>query len=167
MGSHAKAASRAVDHDHDVPHAHEGAHAVAHPHDHHTVKHEVFDGVSTKDVPSAAWGWSELSKRSIIISGVIGGLFLLGMLFGNHRGNVENIWLIGLAILVFLGTAKWAIGPRGKVKNTVTAHNKPVGHVEPEWAADQLNRTGAYANLTPEQAGALNHNYQRTETVQN
>lgn len=161
MGSHAKAASPAVDH------AHDGAHAVAHPHDNHTVKHEVFNGVSTKDVPSAAWGWSELSKRPVVLSGVIGGLFLLGMLFGNHKGHVEDIWLIVLAVLVLLGTAKWAIGPRGKVKTTVTARNKPAGHQEPDWAADQLNRTGAYANLTPEQAGALNHNYQRTETVQN
>ena len=167
MGSHAKAASRAVDHAHDGAHAHEGAHAVAHPHDNHTVKHEVFNGVSTKDVPSAAWCWSEVSKRSIVLSGVIGGLFLLAMLFGNHKGHVEDIWLIGLAVLVLLGTAKWAMGSRGKVKTTVTARNKPADHQEPDWAADQLNRTGAYANLTPEQAGALNHNYQRTETVQN
>ena len=167
MGSHAKAAYRAVDNAQDGEHAHEGAHAVAHPHDNHTVKHEVFNGVSTKDVPSAAWGWSELSKRSIVLSGVIGGLFLLAMLFGNHKGHVEDIWLIGLAVLVLLGTAKWAMGSRGKVKTTVTARNKPADHQEPDWAADQLNRTGAYANLTPEQAGALNHNYQRTETVQN
>ncbi|MCX2163043.1 MULTISPECIES: DUF2631 domain-containing protein [Corynebacterium] len=167
MGSHAKATSEAVAIDHDGAHDHSGAHAVAHPHDNHTVKHEVFNGVSTKDVPSAGWGWSELSKRSIILAGLIGGLFLLGMLFGNHRGNVENIWLIGLAILVFAGTAKWAMGSRGKVKKTVTARNKPVGHIEPDWAADQLNRTGVYANLTPEQSAALNHNYKSTETVQN
>ena len=109
MGSHAKAASPAVDHAHDGAHAHGGAHAVAHPHDNHTVKHEVFNGVSTKDVPSAAWGWSELSKRSVVLSGVIGGLFLLGMLFGNHKGHVEDIWLIVLAVLVLLGTAKWAM----------------------------------------------------------
>lgn len=158
MGTHSKAtAVRAVDHDHDV----------AHSHDSHAKKPEVFNGVSTADVPSAAWGWSELKKRSIILAGVLGGLFLLAMLFGNHKGNVENIWLIGLAVLVFLGTLKWAIGSRGKVKTTVTARNKPVGHVEPDWAADQLNRTGAYANLTPEQAGALNHNFQQTETAAN
>lgn len=32
--------------------------------------------------------------------GVIIILALLAMLFGNHEGNVENIWLIGLAVLV-------------------------------------------------------------------
>lgn len=28
---------------------------------------------------------------------IVGSLGLLSMVFGNHQGNVENLWLIGLA----------------------------------------------------------------------
>ncbi|HIW96240.1 MAG TPA: DUF2631 domain-containing protein [Candidatus Corynebacterium gallistercoris] len=122
----------------------------------HTKEAEVYNGVSTADVPSAAWGWSELSRRSIVISGVIGGLFLLGMLFGNHEGNVENIWLIGLAVVTLVGTALFVIRPKGTQRRTVTAHNKPLDHVEPQWAADQRNLTGVYSQLSDDQLRAWN-----------
>lgn len=124
---------------------------------HHSKEAEVYNGVSTADVPSAAWGGSELPRRGIITAGVIGGLFLLGMLFGNHKGNVENIWLIALAVVVFLGVGLWAARPSlGKPRKTVTARNKPEGHVEPVWSADQLNLTGAYSNLSDDELRAQN-----------
>ena len=122
----------------------------------HATKVEVYEGVSTDDVPSAAWGWSALSRRSMVIAGVCGGLFLLGMLFGNHQGNVENYFLIALAILVFFGTAMLAFQPKLTQRQTLTARNQPVGHVEPLWTAEQRNITGVYANLTREQRMALN-----------
>jgi len=34
------------------------------------------------------------------IGGVLIIVGLLSMLFGNHEGNVENLWLIGLAALI-------------------------------------------------------------------
>lgn len=123
---------------------------------HHSKEAEVYNGVSTADVPSAAWGWSELPRRGIITAGVIGGLFLLGMLFGNHKGNVENIWLIVLAVVVFLGLGLWLATPNFKQRKTVTARNKPEGHVEPAWSADQLNLTGAYSNLSDDELRAQN-----------
>lgn len=126
----------------------------------HALEVEEYNGVSTADVPSAAWGWSELPRRGIIISGVIAGLFLLGMLFGNHRGNVENIWLVGFAAAVLIGTLIWAVRPQGKQVERLTAHNKPVGHIEPNWTEDQLNMTGAYADLTDDQLRAWNHDPQ-------
>ena len=43
----------------------------------HAKKVEIYNNVSTEDVPSAAWGWSALSRRAVAISGVCGGLFLL------------------------------------------------------------------------------------------
>lgn len=122
----------------------------------HAKEAEVYNGVSTADVPSAAWGWSALTKRAVVISGVCGGLFLLAMLFGNHEGNVENIWLVVLAALVFIGTAITAWGLPGKQVTKVTAHNKPVGHVEPNWTADQRNLTGAYEKLSDEELLAWN-----------
>lgn len=123
---------------------------------HHSKEAEVYNGVSTADVPSAAWGWSELPRRGIITAGVIGGLFLLGMLFGNHKGNVENIWLIVLAVVVFLGLGLWLATPNFKQRKSVTARNKPEGHVEPVWSADQLNLTGAYSNLSDDELRAQN-----------
>lgn len=33
---------------------------------------------------------------------IIASLLFLAMTFGNHRGNVENAWLVGLAIAGFL-----------------------------------------------------------------
>lgn len=123
---------------------------------HHSKEAEVYNGVSTADVPSAAWGWSELPRRGIITAGVIGGLFLLGMLFGNHKGNVENIWLIVLAVVVFLGLGLWLATPNFKQRKTVTARNKPEGHIEPVWSADQLNLTGAYSNLSDDELRAQN-----------
>ena len=48
------------------------------------------------------------------------------------------------------------ISPQGKQVRTVTAHNKATGHVEPDWSTDQLNGTGAYANLSDSQMIAWN-----------
>ncbi|RAV31583.1 DUF2631 domain-containing protein [Corynebacterium heidelbergense] len=131
------------------------SHAAA-AHGGHEQHYEVFDNVSEAEVPSARWGWSMLKKRGVIIAGLLGGLFLLAMLFGNHKGNVENYWLIGLAIVTFLGTLWVAFQPTLTQKQTVTARNQPVGHVEPEWARDQHNLTGVYAKLTREELAALN-----------
>ena len=38
----------------------------------------------------------------------------------------------------------------------MTSHNKPEGHVEPVWSADQLNLTGAYSNLSDDELRAQN-----------
>lgn len=122
----------------------------------HSKKLEVYNGVSTADVPSAAWGWSELPKRGVVISGIASGLFLLAMLVGNHHGRVEDIYLIVLAVAVFLGTALWVIRPKLTQVRTITAHNRPVGHVEADWNNDQLALTGRYAELTDEELRALN-----------
>lgn len=119
-------------------------------------KEEIYNGVSTADVPSAQWGWSGLSKRGMQIAGWISVLFLLGMLFGNHPGNVENIWLVAIAGLFAIGLLWHAFSPQGKQARTVTGHNKPIGHIEPEWSADQVRGTGAYANLTESQMRSWN-----------
>lgn len=79
--------------------------------DGHTSAEVVVDGVSSLDEPSVEWGWH---KHSAKVGWAVGGffvLFLLGMLFGNHIGNVENLWLVAtaavLAIWMFV-----SIGPR-------------------------------------------------------
>jgi hypothetical protein len=78
---------------------------------HHTSKEIVVDGISSLDEPSVEWGWH---KHSRMVGLAVGGffvLFLLAMLFGNHVGRVEDIWLIGVAA----GVAIWmflSLGPR-------------------------------------------------------
>lgn len=62
---------------------------------------ERHTGVDVEDVPSAHWGWSKENPTVIQLGGVLCGLFLLLMLRGNHVGKVEDIWLIGFALLLF------------------------------------------------------------------
>jgi hypothetical protein len=46
------------------------------------------------------WGWhGEMGKWGRRLT-IIPILFLLAMLFGNHRGKLEDIWLIGFAVLM-------------------------------------------------------------------
>ena len=73
--------------------------------DGHTTKEIVVDGISSLDEPSVEWGWH---KHSVKIGWAVGGffvLFLLGMLFGNHIGHVEDIWLIALAVILLIWMA--------------------------------------------------------------
>ncbi len=122
----------------------------------HEAKVEVYNGVSTEDVPSAGFGWSALSLRSVVTAGIVSAAFMLLMIHGNHHGNVENIWLIVLAALTLIGTAWLALDPKAKQRTTVSARNKAVGHQEPVWTQDQHDLTGVYANLTDEELLALN-----------
>jgi Protein of unknown function (DUF2631) len=48
------------------------------------------------------WGWhGEMGKWGRRLT-IIPVLFLIAMLFGNHEGNMENLWLIGFAALMVL-----------------------------------------------------------------
>ncbi|QYH19552.1 DUF2631 domain-containing protein [Corynebacterium aquatimens] len=125
---------------------------------HHAKKQEpqVYNGVSEADVPSARFGWSELSRGTIQIAGWISVLFLVAFNFGNHQGHVETIWLITLAVLIALGLIIHATEPKLSQVRTVTAHNKPQGHREPDWAYDQKTLSGAYEHLDERQLRALN-----------
>jgi len=127
----------------------------------HGTNVEVYKGVSTEDEPSAAWGWHQFPRRLTIIIGYVGALSLLGLLFGNHHGKVEDIYLVVLAIAVAVGVTVYArkSSPNWKpraARTTLTSHNKPVGHQEPIWTADQHNLTGAYADMTTAELRAWN-----------
>ena len=130
-------------------------------HGNHGTKVEVHNGVSTEDEPSAAWGWHQFPRKTTIVFGVLGGLSLFGMFFGNHHGRVEDIWLGVLGALTLIGVFFYArISRPGRVlpepRKTVTAHNKPLGHQEPNWVDDQNNLTGVYAELTTADLRAWN-----------
>jgi len=63
---------------------------------------EHFNGVDVAEVPSAAWGWSRINHRTWHAVGLVGFIFLLAMLRGNHVGHVENWYLIGFAALALV-----------------------------------------------------------------
>lgn len=122
----------------------------------HKPASQVFDGVSTDDVPSAGFGWSRISRSGVQIAGWISVLFLLAYNFGNHKGHVETIWLIALAVVIALGLVIYALQPKLSQVRTLTARNKPVGHQEPDWAYEQKTVHNVYAALTDDELRALN-----------
>lgn len=68
-----------------------------------TTRVPVASGVNPADEPSAEWGWHGQFPRLTRITGWLVALGLLAMIIGNHRGNIEDLWLIGLAAgLVFI-----------------------------------------------------------------
>ncbi|WP_368919417.1 DUF2631 domain-containing protein [Corynebacterium striatum] len=117
---------------------------------------QVFDGVSTEDIPSAGFGWSRISRSGVQIAGWISVIFLVAYNFGNHKGHVETVWLAVLAIVIALGLVLFALCPNLSQVRTVTARNQPVGHVEPDWVYDQKTVSGAYAELNDGELRALN-----------
>ncbi len=117
---------------------------------------EIYDGVSTEDVSSAGWGWSELSRPAIQITGWISVFIMLAFLFGNHEGHVETIWILVLTALIAIGLLIFAFEPKWSQARTLTGHNKPVGHVEPDWTYDQKTLSGAYSTLSDSQLRSMN-----------
>ncbi|CAM3923750.1 DUF2631 domain-containing protein [Corynebacterium frankenforstense] len=122
----------------------------------HEPKAEIYNGVSTLDEPSAAWGWHGIGNRAIQLAGWISVIFLLAMNFGNHRGHVETIWLNGFAVVIALGLLLLLFQPKLSQVRTLSARNKPVGHQEPDWAYDQATLSGAYADLSDSELRSLN-----------
>lgn len=122
----------------------------------HNKAPEVYDGVSTIDVPSAGFGWSRTPRTGTQIAGWVTVLILLGFNFGNHTGHVETIWLFTLAALVAIGLLIHAFQPKLSQVRTLTGHNKPEGHVEPDWTYDQKTLSGDYASLSDAELRAIN-----------
>ncbi|CAN5141635.1 DUF2631 domain-containing protein [soil metagenome] len=76
----------------DLHSGHEGS-AVAQRHDAPPVQHERPED----------WGWHHEFRAAAPVLGVAMTISLLLFIAGNHEGNVENLWLVGIAaIMVFL-----------------------------------------------------------------
>lgn len=78
---------------------------MAAPDQHPADQHATGHGVDPHDVdphrePSADWGW----HGGFPLAGPIIGWFtvvaLFAMLIGNHESRVEDVWLIGLGLLL-------------------------------------------------------------------
>ncbi|MEJ2860517.1 DUF2631 domain-containing protein [Actinomycetospora flava] len=73
---------------------------VAHRDAHHPAP-VVVNGVSSDDEPSVAWGWHGHYPKVARLSGFLVAAIMLIMLWGNHEGRQEEIWLVALAIGFF------------------------------------------------------------------
>ncbi|MEV0028020.1 DUF2631 domain-containing protein [Nocardia sp. NPDC050793] len=60
----------------------------------------IVTHVDTAEVPSAAWGWSGESRRTFRIAGWIVAFALVAMVIGNHKGRIEDVYLVGFAALI-------------------------------------------------------------------
>ncbi|GAA2068069.1 DUF2631 domain-containing protein [Williamsia deligens] len=69
------------------------------------------------DAPSARFGWHGESKTAMRIAGWISGLALLAMIIGNHKGHVEDLYLIGVTAVLWFVLLRDLVLSRGKWKN--------------------------------------------------
>lgn len=109
---------------------------------HHTSKEIVVEGISSLDEPSVEWGWH---KHSAKVGWAVGGffvLFMLGMLFGNHIGNVENIWLVAVAA----GLAFWMIRSLRPKKDETAKRSRVFQLPSDHYAVSGAAATGTVAS---------------------
>jgi hypothetical protein len=72
--------------------------------------------VEVAEIPSAAWGWSRINYRTWHATGIVIVIFLVAMLRGNHVGHIENLYLIGFAVLaLFVIGRDWWGRRRGHI----------------------------------------------------
>ena len=129
--------------------------------DGHSTKEIVVDGISSLDEPSVEWGWHKHSAKVGWATGGFFVLFLLAMLFGNHVGNVENLWLVGVAAFL----AIWMIIALRPKKDTYAksrvfevpsdhylrwGRHRRVDHRGPHELTPELTRRGEAAPCTGE-----------------
>ncbi|MQA12161.1 MAG: DUF2631 domain-containing protein [Pseudonocardiaceae bacterium] len=61
--------------------------------------------VDPHEEPSVEWGWHGHFPKATRIAGIITTLVMVAFLIGNHESNVENLWLIGIAVAMIGGLA--------------------------------------------------------------
>ena len=82
-----------------------GEHAAEHGGE-HAGQHVAAAAHDPSAEPSAEWGWHGTFPRTARIGGWAIAAILLLMLIGNHRGRIEDVWLVGTAIAV-VGALVW------------------------------------------------------------
>ncbi len=74
-----------------------------------------LDGVDVAEVPSANWGWSKINHRNWHVYGILMIGLLVAFLRGNHVGHVEDLWVIGFALLGRLLPGARLVGPPARL----------------------------------------------------
>jgi hypothetical protein len=73
--------------------------------------------VDVADVPSANWGWTKINYRNWHLTGLFIVFLLFMFLDGNHVGHVEDLYVIGFALLaLFFVVRDWWGHRRGWLK---------------------------------------------------
>jgi hypothetical protein len=73
--------------------------------------------VDVADVPSANWGWTKINYRNWHLTGLFIVFLLFMFLDGNHVGHVEDLYVIGFALLaLFFVVRDWWGRRRGWLK---------------------------------------------------
>jgi hypothetical protein len=68
--------------------------------------------VDPRDEPSAEWGWHGTFPKAIRVAGWLTAIAMLLMLIGNHRGHIEDIYLIATAAVIVLALIRDRIRSR-------------------------------------------------------
>ncbi|MBT0568384.1 DUF2631 domain-containing protein [Williamsia sp. CHRR-6] len=87
---------------------------------HGEVAHEPIDtgwAREPADAPSARFGWHGENKTTMRVAGWLAGVLLLAMLIGNHKGRVEDLYLIGITAVLWFILIRDLVLSRGKWKN--------------------------------------------------
>jgi hypothetical protein len=56
--------------------------------------------VDPQDEPSAEWGWHGSFPKGKVAGGVVTIILLIAFMFGPYQSRTQDLWLIGLALLV-------------------------------------------------------------------
>jgi hypothetical protein len=59
--------------------------------------------VDPEDEPSAEWGWHGSFPKGKIIAGVVAIFFLIVFNFGPYQSRTQDLWLIGIALIIVAG----------------------------------------------------------------
>lgn len=59
--------------------------------------------VDPDEEPSAEWGWHGSFPNGKLIAGWVATAIIFVMLIGNHTGRTEDIWLIGVGVVMAAG----------------------------------------------------------------
>jgi hypothetical protein len=56
--------------------------------------------VDPQDEPSAEWGWHGSFPKGKVAGGVVTIILLIAFMFGPYQSRTQDLWLIGLALIV-------------------------------------------------------------------
>ena len=48
------------------------------------------------------WGWHGETGKKGRIGAIVATLILLAFIFGNHQGKVEDLWIVGIALVMII-----------------------------------------------------------------
>jgi hypothetical protein len=56
--------------------------------------------VDPDEEPSAEWGWHGSFPKGSLIAGWVVTVLMFVMLIGNHTGRTEDLWLVGVGVVM-------------------------------------------------------------------